>query len=255
MKNIKSCAKQLLFQIRKLSPREAEWTYRKVLRFLPNPDLWTPTWLSKSVSIANLTLNDSGKTLFQALCSHVLWILNVSRFQTADAIEPCLSVLISAVKTWGGRWLASISQAASGCLSISTSLEIPLWLRLEGVPVLTSRRCVSTQPPWSAISFSLLPVKNGCLLIEAAIMLVMSNWARRQDDSLYCFAPSASAFLLHADLPFLSLKPWPIGRETSSSVSPVAWLHQNGTPKMPVKRINCKNGKVIVFWEWLFFFN
>ena len=153
----------------------------------------------------------------------------------------------------GGRWLASISQAASGCLSISTSLEIPLWLRLEGVPVLTSRRCVSTQPPWSAISFSLLPVKNGCLLIEAAIMLVMSNWARRQDDSLYCFAPSASAFLLHADLPFLSLKPWPIGRETSSSVSPVAWLHQNGTPKMQVKRINCKNGKVIIFWEWLFF--
>ena len=51
-------------------------------------------------------------------------------------------------------FLASISQAASGCLSISASLEIPLWLRLEplwlrleGVPVLTSHRCVSRQPP------------------------------------------------------------------------------------------------------------
>ena len=54
---------------------------------------------SKSVSIANLTFNDNGKIFFQALCSHVLWILNMSRFQIADAIEPCLSVLTSVVKT------------------------------------------------------------------------------------------------------------------------------------------------------------
>ena len=105
------------------------------------------------------------------------------------------------------------SQAASGCLSISASLEIPLWLRLEplwlhleGVPVLTSHRCVSMQPPWSAISFSLLPVKNGCLPVEVAIMLILSNWARRQGDSLYCFTSSASAWsLLTPCRPTLSL--------------------------------------------------
>ena len=68
-----------------------------------------------------------------------------------------------------------------------------------------------------------------CLLRQPLCLL----WATEQEDGMILstdspFQHQPGPFLPRADLPFLCLKPWPTGHETSSSISPGAWLHQRG---------------------------
>ena len=156
------------------------------------------------------------------------------------------------MKAYGGFYLA-FHKLSRGCLSVSVSLESPLWLCLEWVPVLTSHRCAST--PASLIYhflFTLSPVNDGCLLVD-------SLWAIGQQDRMILFTVLSLThqpgllFLLLCR-PTLSLPQamtyltWDMFFSKSNGLIASKWE----TPKTPMKRIICKNGKVIIYSEWLF---
>ena len=89
----------------------------------------------------------------------------------------------------------------------------------------------------SALSLPDLPFPFHCCQLKMAVCLLRQPlcllWATEQEDGMILstdspFQHQPGPFLPRADLPFLCLKPWPTGHETSSSISPGAWLHQRG---------------------------